>query len=127
MEWMMTESVIQIEIDPSAALAYVELGHGDVARTVEFTPEVMVDLDPYGMVLGIEFLSLSVDFDSDLRTRLANEHHVSSQVLNILPAALDALADWNRQAASQRRARSHARQSSYGVLRPSHRSQLTEC
>ncbi|GBQ01507.1 DUF2283 domain-containing protein [Streptomyces spongiicola] len=114
----MTESMIQVEIDPVAALAYVELGHGDVARTVQFTDEVTIDLDPYGMVLGVEFLTLTADLDPDLRARLESQYHVPSQVLDVLPAALAAVANWNRQAASRRVAREQSRRPSYGVLRP---------
>ncbi|MET7287579.1 DUF2283 domain-containing protein [Streptomyces sp. NPDC005573] len=127
MELMMTESMIQVEIDPAAALAYVELGNGEVARTVQFTDEVMIDLDPYGMVLGIELLSLSADLDADLRARLASEYHVPSQVLDVLPAALSAVGNWNRQATSRRVARERSHRPSYGVLKPSQAAVLTEC
>ncbi|MFH9558670.1 DUF2283 domain-containing protein [Streptomyces globisporus] len=123
----MTESMIQVEIDPVAALAYVELGHGEVARTVQFTDEVTVDLDSYGMVLGIELLTLSVDFDAELRARLASEYHVPSQVLDVLPVALNAVAHLSQQATSRRVEREQSRRPSYGVLKPSNSAVLTEC
>ena len=124
---MMTEPMIQIEIDPAAALAYIELGSQQVERTEEFTPEIMVDLDAFGMVVGLELLSLTVAIDDTLRIRFAEKYHVPSPILELLPLAFRAVANWNRQNVTQKSSRSASRRSSYGVLQPSHVTQLTEC
>ena len=52
----------RIEVDRSAQAIYVDLGTEDraVVSTVEVTPSLLVDLDSYGMAVGVEILTLSV-------------------------------------------------------------------
>ncbi|WP_156721342.1 DUF2283 domain-containing protein [Streptomyces apocyni] len=123
----MSEPMVRIEIEPSVDLAYVELSQGQVDRTDEFTPEIAIDLDRYGMVLGIELLTLSVNLDAELRARLAGQYHIPSSVLDLLSPALNVVADWERQVAERKAAQQLAPRATYGVLRASTQPRLTEC
>jgi uncharacterized protein YuzE len=121
MESMMSEPTIHIEIDHEADLTYLQLSPGPVTRTIEFTPEINVDLDEFGMVVGIESLSSADLFDVSLLTRLVERYHVTSEVAGLLPAAMQAIQDFIRQTypvvpASER-----------GILYPSNMAQLTPC
>ena len=42
--------------DATAGAAYITVSSNDVARTVEVTPTVLVDLDALGVVVGVELL-----------------------------------------------------------------------
>ncbi len=50
---------MRIEFDPSADALYIELADGDVEKTTEISPGVMLDFDANGNVLGIEMLHIS--------------------------------------------------------------------
>lgn len=54
----MSEQGIKLEIDLTSDAAYVELSNRPVARTVEHSPGVNVDLDDLGMVVGVEIIDL---------------------------------------------------------------------
>lgn len=54
---MSSQSSIRIDIDQSADAAYIRLSDKAVARTVELTDDVYVDLDDLGVAVGIEILS----------------------------------------------------------------------
>lgn len=45
---------MRIQWDNESECAYVALADGDIARTLEVTDNVMLDLDANGNVLGIE-------------------------------------------------------------------------
>ncbi len=49
----------KVTVDSKLDVAYVELRTGKVARTVQFSPGLLVDFDIEGQVLGIEVLSLA--------------------------------------------------------------------
>ncbi len=46
-------------VDSKLDVAYVELRAGKVARTMQFSPGMLVDFDVEGQVLGIEVLSVA--------------------------------------------------------------------
>lgn len=48
-----------ITVDPAAGACYVKLSHDPVAYTEEFSDAFLVDLDEYGVAVGIEILDLS--------------------------------------------------------------------
>ena len=50
------ESFIRVKHDPEVDAVYVTLRNGDVARTVEVTDSIYMDVDGFGHPLGIEFL-----------------------------------------------------------------------
>lgn len=51
-----------IEVDGTAQAVYVDLGVGErgIASTVEVLPNVNVDLDDFGVAVGVEVLTLSL-------------------------------------------------------------------
>lgn len=48
---------MQFRFDQDANALYIAIERGEVARTVEVTDMVSVDVDAQGTVLGIEFVS----------------------------------------------------------------------
>jgi uncharacterized protein YuzE len=53
--------VTSLEVDGNVNAAYLTLADLPVARTVEITPAVQVDLSDTGEVVGVEFLDLAAD------------------------------------------------------------------
>ena len=47
---------MQFRFDSEANCLYVSLAKGDVARTIELSDMVYVDVDTRGVILGIEFV-----------------------------------------------------------------------
>lgn len=52
----MAPSPLSVRVDPECGAAYATLRYGKVARTVEVTESVMVDVDADGRLLGVEVL-----------------------------------------------------------------------
>lgn len=50
---------MKLEFDPLADAAYLEIAEGEVERSEEVKPGVILDFDAAGNVLGIEILSVS--------------------------------------------------------------------
>lgn len=50
---------MKIEFDPIADALYIDLVDGEVEKTTEISPGVMLDYDASGNVLGIEMLYVS--------------------------------------------------------------------
>ncbi len=48
-----------VTVDQKIDVAYVELRTGKVARTLQFSPGMLVDFDAEGQVIGIEVLSVT--------------------------------------------------------------------
>lgn len=78
---MNTQASIRIDIDQSADAAYIRLSDKAVARTVELTEDVYVDLDELGVAVGVEILSLAAVIPF---ARLITECHVHSSVVDIV-------------------------------------------
>lgn len=57
---------MQISYDVAARATYVELHEGVVERTVDVSDLVMVDVDEFGKVLGVEFLVLPNEITPDM-------------------------------------------------------------
>ncbi|AEM38192.1 protein of unknown function DUF2283 [Pyrolobus fumarii 1A] len=51
---------VVVEYDREADAAYIRLGEGRVAETMEVEPGVLLDLDDEGRVIGVEVLEASV-------------------------------------------------------------------
>jgi uncharacterized protein YuzE len=68
-------------VDGDAGAAYLQLSTGEVARTVEFSEDIYVDLDRFNVVVGIELLDLAVTLPLDA---LAERFHVSSETLRMI-------------------------------------------
>ena len=72
---------VTVEIDRSADAAYVRLSDGAVARTEALGDMVLVDLDSYGVVVGVEVLGLNTVLPlADLEKRF----HVHSDVIGVI-------------------------------------------
>ena len=48
----------KVTVDSKLDVAYVELRTGKIAKTMQFSPGMLVDFDIEGQVLGIEVLSV---------------------------------------------------------------------
>lgn len=70
-----------LEVDFTADAAYLRLSDALVKRTCEAAPGVLVDLDEYGVVVGIEILELDVYIP---RAALIEKYHVRSEQLDVL-------------------------------------------
>ncbi|KZS71893.1 hypothetical protein A4G26_24525 [Mycobacterium kansasii] len=53
--------MITLSVDTSVGAAYIQLTDKPVAETVEETPDIQVDFDAAGVVVGIEVLNLAAD------------------------------------------------------------------
>ena len=58
---------MKIEYDPIADAMYVHLTDGEVDRTEEIKPGILLDYDTSGNVLGIEVLYMSNRSESPLK------------------------------------------------------------
>lgn len=56
---------VRLEIDHTAGAAYVTLSDAEVVSTVEVTDEVCIDLDAFGVAVGIEILNLAAQIPMD--------------------------------------------------------------
>jgi len=77
----MSRRAVRIELDPRADAAYIALSDGEVVDTVQISSDVLVDLDAFGVVVGIEVLRLAAELPT---LRLKNEWHVHSEVIDLL-------------------------------------------
>ncbi|MDP9904547.1 DUF2283 domain-containing protein [Arthrobacter bambusae] len=77
----MSDYNIRVEVDHNADAAYIALVDSPVAETVEIAEHVLVDLDEYRVVVGIEVLKLTarIPFDDLNRT-----FHVRSELVDLL-------------------------------------------
>lgn len=71
----------KLEIDLDAEAAYLRLSDSPVATTKDVTDAVLVDLDEFNMVVGIEVL----DIDTEIPfADLTNKYHVHSDQMTAL-------------------------------------------
>lgn len=72
---------LEVRVDRAADAVYVRLAEGDVDRTIEINDEVLVDLDQFGMAVGIELLRIAAPIPvADLTQRC----HVRSETVHTL-------------------------------------------
>ena len=69
---------LHVEVDQQANLGYVSLSDREVASTVELGDSIMVDLDEFGVAVGIEVLDLAANIPLD---EVSSRFHVRSEVL----------------------------------------------
>lgn len=62
---MAAETSVSVKIDTEAAASHLHLGRGQVGRTVQFDEVIYVDLDQFGVVVGIELLDLDTSVRLD--------------------------------------------------------------
>lgn len=80
-----TSSGVTVQIDTEAGAAYLRLGRGQVARTMEFSEDVYVDLDEFDMLLGIELIDLDRSIPLD---ELAERFNIATEPLSGLVSAI---------------------------------------
>ncbi len=68
-----TKFVVSIDVEANAA--YVGMSDREVRQTREASDEILVDLDQYDVVVGIEFLRIDAEIPF---SRLVDEFHVHS-------------------------------------------------
>ncbi|MBI4435019.1 DUF2283 domain-containing protein [Candidatus Uhrbacteria bacterium] len=61
---------MEIQLDPVADALYLTLKRGRVAKSREVEPGVVLDLDRYGRVLGIEMLDASRRYATEALRRI---------------------------------------------------------
>lgn len=81
--------VVSVKVDRDAGAAYLRLSTNSVTRTVEFSEDIYVDLDAMGVVVGVELLDLMTPIPMDA---LAWKHHIHSDAIRILAAAIQGQA-----------------------------------
>ncbi len=72
---------VVLEIDPNVGAAYIQLNDHEVARTVEVTMDVMVDLDELDVVVGVEILNLFAEIPIG---QLIRDYHIHTDVVSML-------------------------------------------
>jgi uncharacterized protein YuzE len=80
-----TQPRVSLTIDDEAEAAYLRLGPGPVARTVEFNDAICVDLDALDVVVGVEVLDLGTKVPLD---ELVAKYHINSAALALLKASI---------------------------------------
>lgn len=106
---MPSSSGVTVQIDPEAGAAYITLGAGTVARTVKFDEDIYVDLDEFGMVLGIELLDLDRAMPLD---ELAERFHINTSTL----AGLVRSIRWGGTPRAAHSSSSRARPATFGTV-----------
>lgn len=81
----MAEPTVTVEVDTEIGAAYVHLSDAPVARTEEYSDEIAVDLDSFGVIVGIELLDTSVTVPLD---ELAERYHFQTRALTRLLLSL---------------------------------------
>lgn len=119
---MPVEPGVSVQIDAEAEAAYLRLGRGQVARTVEFADDIFVDLDEFNVVLGIELLDLETSLPLD---DLAEQFHIKTATLALLVRAIQ----WGtpRPTLSSTAGGRHEAPTSFGTVHASTSSLPTNC
>ena len=71
----------EVNIDRQSDAAYIRLTEGDVDKTIQATESVLVDVDRFGVAVGLELLSLDTEVPY---AELIRNFHVRSEVLTYL-------------------------------------------
>ena len=76
-----------ITVDPAVGACYISLSDRPVASTEEFSDNILVDLDEFGVAVGIEVLDLGVELPlTDLRRQLHIHEDDEPRLARLLPA-----------------------------------------
>ncbi len=66
-----------ISYDPKADALYVKMREGKVAKTIEYSEDIFVDLNSHNVLIGIELLSPSEVSTAEVR-KIAQKFHTPS-------------------------------------------------
>lgn len=81
--------MIFVEIDTAVDAGYIRVSDAKVTSTSEFSESIVVDLDEYGRVVGIEVLELGCTLPvGDLTTR----YHLTDEAIAVLRSIRPSLA-----------------------------------
>lgn len=94
---MMSEKKFSVSVDIDADAAYITMSDASVDSTVEVSDEVLVDLDAYRVVVGIEFLRIEAEIPFQ---RLIDDFHVHSSDIEKLRALRPSIS-WRLQSAAE--------------------------
>jgi len=84
---MMAISEISVSVDLAARAGYITLSCEQVESTVEYSDDILVDLDALGVVVGIEVLNLGADLPiGDLTQRFHIRSELSEAVKLLRPS-----------------------------------------
>lgn len=72
---------IEIRVDTTVNAAYIRLSENAVVRTVDVNDQIMVDVDEYGVAVGIEVLDEGEPLPFQ---QLVDDFHVHSDVVELL-------------------------------------------
>ncbi|MGB3956166.1 MAG: DUF2283 domain-containing protein [Brooklawnia sp.] len=108
----MTNAVLTIDRDADAA--YLRLGDGAVASTVNVSRGVLVDLDEFNVAVGIEVLELDVEIPFD---QLVREYHIPSSTVDVLRAVSPLVTTFEARIAT-RDAKTNSSGATRGLLQP---------
>lgn len=72
---------MRIKVDSTANAAYIKLSDAPIVRTVEFNEEILVDVDQYGVAVGVEVLDEGAALPF---AALCDDFHVHSDVIELL-------------------------------------------
>ena len=76
-----------ITVDPAVGTCHISLSDRPVASTEEFSDNILVDLDEFGVAVGIEVLDLGVELPlTDLRRQLHIHEDDEPRLARLLPA-----------------------------------------
>lgn len=74
-------TAVVVEVDQTAGAAYVRFNENAVASTVQHGDAINLDMDQYGMVVGIEVMDLAADIPFQA---LVTDYHVESSKVELL-------------------------------------------
>src|SRR5262245_9437204 len=97
----MMNSRIVLNVDTDVGAAYLKLTDEPIVETVEVTPDVQVDVDATGTVVGIELLDLSAEIPTEILNRtfqFAAPDHVV--ILSRLRPSIGALVTYGSYAST---------------------------
>jgi len=82
---------VELHIDQNVGAAYIQINDNPVARTVEVSEDVLVDLDAMDMVVGVEILSLTAEIPIG---QLVRDHHIQSDAVSQLQKVRPSVASF---------------------------------
>jgi uncharacterized protein YuzE len=83
--------MIELSVDTNLGAAYIELTDEEIVETVELTPNVLVDIDATGTIVGVELLSLTAYLPiGDLERAFRFPPSVDAQLLSYIRPSIGA-------------------------------------
>ncbi|MCW1250644.1 DUF2283 domain-containing protein [Acaricomes phytoseiuli] len=85
--------MLKVLVDTEVNAAYLQLSDREVASTIEYSEELLIDLDGFGLIRGIELLDLEAAIPYE---DLASNFHIHGNVL----ALFRDISSWSRSTVS---------------------------